>query len=82
MNIRVAGLFADRETADRALSALQGAGFMAERSNAEQFESPEYYQGQLPQGRTTISVAGTDRGDEARRIMLGAGAMGVVDGEA
>jgi hypothetical protein len=69
MNDSIAAVFPDRETADHALRQLQDAGFEPRRTNAEDFERPEYYLHQMPQGATLISVEAGARAAEAQAIL-------------
>jgi hypothetical protein len=69
MNDSIAAVFPDRETADHALRQLQDAGFEPYRTNAEDFERPEYYLHQMSQGTTLISVETGARAAEAQAIL-------------
>ncbi len=65
----MAAVFPDRQNADHALQELSKAGFQAVRTNAEDFERPEYYLNQMPQGATLVSVEAAGRGEEAKTII-------------
>jgi hypothetical protein len=62
-------VFPDRANADHALEQLSDAGFQAERTNAEDFERPEYYLNQMPQGATLLTVEAAGRGEAAKTII-------------
>jgi hypothetical protein len=62
-------VFPDRENADHALEQLSAAGFQAERTNAEDFERPDYYLNQMPQGATLLALEAAGRGEEAKTII-------------
>ena len=80
MDHTMEAVFPDRATADHALQQLSEAGFQAARTNAEDFERPEYYLNQMPQGATLVSVAAAGRGEEAMSIIQRSGgtALGAV----
>ena len=69
MNQVLVAVFPDRERADHALRKLEDAGFKPRRTNAEDFERPEYYLNQMPQGATLISVEAGARTEEVRAIL-------------
>ncbi|HWE61828.1 MAG TPA: hypothetical protein VHB98_08960 [Chloroflexota bacterium] len=66
-------VFPDRETAEHAMSRLQAIGLQPARMNAEDFERPEYYTNQMPQGATMVSVDAAGHWDEAQRIVVETG---------
>lgn len=65
----VTGLFPDRETAEHAMRRLEALGFETTRLNAEDYDRPDYYTNQMPQGATLISVDAGGRADAALRVM-------------
>jgi hypothetical protein len=73
----ITGLFPDRETAEHAMSRLEAIGLHPARMNAEDFDRPDYYTGQMPQGATLISVDAVGCGEDVRRIILEAGGRDV-----
>ncbi|MDB5058226.1 MAG: hypothetical protein JWO59_1698, partial [Chloroflexi bacterium] len=79
MTRQVTGYFPDRETADHALAMLESAGLQVARTNVEDFGDPAYYEGQLPQGATAITVENpADRVAEVRCTMMHGGDLQLV----
>lgn len=65
----LSAFFPDRESAGHAIAELEEAGFSASRSNAEDFERPDYYANQMPQGATLVTADTHGQPDRVRTIV-------------